>query len=93
MILSYADDVTRGLADGRVPRGVPLALAKQAAKRLSYLKAAARREDLFIPPSNRFHALSGTGRYAVWVNDQWRLSFNWPDGASGPADVRFEDYH
>ena len=91
MILSFADKTTEELANGRAPRGIPMPLAKQAAKRLAYLAAAIRIEDLFIPPSNRFHALKGTGRYSLWVNDQWRISFVWTD--AGPQDAKFEDYH
>ena len=91
MILSFADKTTEELANGRAPRGIPMPLAKQAAKRLAYLAAATRIEDLFIPPSNRFHALQGTERYSLWVNDQWRITFTWTD--AGPQDAKFEDYH
>lgn len=27
------------------------------------------------------------GQYSVRVNEQWRLCFEWPDGAAGPSNV------
>lgn len=91
MILSFADETTQKLAEGRPVRRVSAELARQAYKRLAYLAAARRLEDLYQPPSNHFHALAGTHRYAIRVNLQWRITFHWTD--QGPAEVRFEDYH
>lgn len=91
MILGFADETTKALADRKPVRKIPADLAKQAAKRLAYLAAATRLEDLYQPPSNHFHALAGSGRFAIRVNMQWRITFRWTD--NGPADVLFEDYH
>ena len=43
----------------------------------------------------RFHKLSGdqAGRYSVWVDQNWRLTFGWPDTGPGAVDVDYEDYH
>lgn len=90
MIQSFADEITAQLAAGKSVRKIPTELQRQALKRLNYLKLAKRIEDLYFPPSNRFHALSG-GRYALWVNAQWRIRFEWTE--TGPANVLFEDYH
>ena len=27
------------------------------------------------------------------INDQWRICFDWPDGAAGPSNVEIVDYH
>jgi proteic killer suppression protein len=75
--MTFADAITEKLANREVVKGIPADLAKHAAKRLDYLAAATRIEDLYVPPSNKFHALGGlkTKRYAIWVNRQWRISF------------------
>jgi proteic killer suppression protein len=89
VIQSFADEQTEQLFR-RIPvRRVPPALQQQAYKRLSYVNAAKRIEDLYIPPSNHFHAVGN--RFALRVNLQWRITFIWSD--TGPSDVLFEDYH
>jgi len=89
VIQSFAGDTTRQIWEGIPVRRIPAELQLQARKRLSYLNAATRIEDLYIPPSNHFHAVGK--RYAIRVNRQWRITFNWSD--SGPSEVLFEDYH
>jgi RelE-like toxin of type II toxin-antitoxin system HigB len=46
-------------------------------------------------PGNRLEALKGNrqGQYSIRVNDQWRICFEWPSGASGPINVEIVDYH
>lgn len=89
MIQSFADDTTKLLWKGAPVRRIPTELRRQALKRLGYLNAAKRLEDLYVPPSNHFH---GVGRrFAIRVNLQWRITFAWTD--AGPTDVLFEDYH
>ena len=43
-------------------------------------------------PSNRFEALSGDrkGQYSIRVNKQWRVCFEWDQGAH---EVEIVDYH
>ena len=52
-------------------------------------------KDLAALPGNRFEALAGDrkGQYSIRVNDQWRICFEWPDGAPGPSSVEIVDYH
>ncbi len=90
MIQSFADATTEEIWKGQPLRRIPSALHRQALKRLIYLNAAKRLEDLYEPPSNRFHALQGVSRYSISVNLQWRITFNWTE--AGPTDVLFEDY-
>ena len=33
------------------------------------------------------------GQYSIRVNDQWRVCFEWPEGAPGPSNVEIVDYH
>ena len=89
MIQGFADATTRQIWTGELVRRIPVELQRQALKRLGYLNAAKRIEDLYQPPSNHFHAIGK--RYAIRVNDQWRITFDWTE--SGPASVSFEDYH
>ena len=49
-------------------------------------------EDMKIP-GFRLHRLKGTerGRWSVWVNGNWRLTFEFRDGHAYILD--YEDYH
>lgn len=93
MISSFRDEKTRRIFDGERVKRLDKALYALARRRLSFLDAAAKLEDLYFPPSNRFHALAGFNptRYAIWINEQWRISFEWQNNAA--YDVWFEDYH
>ena len=89
MIQGFADETTSAIW-GRVSvRRLPADLQTQAFKRLSYLHAATRIEDLYVPPSNHFHAVGQ--RFAIRVNMQWRITFTWTP--AGPIGVCLEDYH
>ena len=89
MIQGFADATTEALFEKKQVIKIPVELATQAARRLAYLHAATRIEDLYRPPSNGFHKVGK--RFAIKVNAQWRITFSWTP--SGPADVLFEDYH
>ena len=49
-------------------------------------------EDMNIP-GFRLHPLKGAdrGRWSVWVNGNWRLTFEFEDGHAYLLD--YEDYH
>lgn len=69
------------------------AVAKSALRKLDMLDAAARLEDLRIPPSNHLERLHGdrSNQFSIRVNEQWRLCFEWRDGAA--HNVEIVDYH
>ena len=94
MILSYRDKVTRTSAGGGRVRAFA-GFVEQPEKRLSILNAAESREDLMALPSNRFEALGGDrkGQFSIRINLQWRIFFEWPEGASGPNNVEITDSH
>ncbi len=94
MIVSYRDKRTREFAAGEFVRGFQ-SFDKQAWKRLEILDAALTLSDLAGLPSNRLEALSGDrkGQYSIRINQQWRLCFEWPADAAGPANVEIVDYH
>ena len=72
---------------------IPADLVKRAVRRLEYIDYANSIDDLKAPPGNRLHALSGDreGQYAISINDQWRICFNFMDGDA--YNVEITDYH
>lgn len=61
---------------------------------LADLEDAKAPKDMNLPGSY-FHPLVGdqSGRYAVRVNKNWRLTFGWSDHGPDALDVDYEDYH
>lgn len=93
MIKSFQDEITAAIFNGQKIRRLDQELIKKSRRRLEFLNAAKTLEDLFFPPSNKFHALKGFSptRYAISVNAQWRITFTWQNGDA--YAVIFEDYH
>jgi toxin HigB-1 len=94
MIVSYRDRKTKRFADGKYVKEFS-GFARQAELRLERLDAATSLKDLAALPGNRLEALKGNrqGQYSIRINDQWRICFEWPDGAFGPMNVEIVDYH
>lgn len=94
MIQSYRDKQTEHFADGEFVRQFQ-GFSQQAYKRLEILDAATNVGDLRQLPSNRLEALRGdrAGQYSIRINSQWRICFEWPEGARGPQNVEIVDYH
>lgn len=69
------------------------AIERVGRRKLLYLHAAKRLEDLRVPPGNRLEALKGdrAGQHSIRVNDQWRVCFVWRDAET--QDVEIVDYH
>lgn len=64
------------------------------AKRLCMLLAAldtSQSIDDMNVPGFRLHLLKGSGQWSVWVNGNWRLTFEYRDGHAYVLD--YEDYH
>jgi toxin HigB-1 len=94
MIRSYRDRRSQRFAEGeRVPAFE--AFRHPAEKRLRILEAAASLHDLAQLRSNRLEALAGDrkGQYSIRINQQWRICFEWTQGAEGPENVEIVDYH
>jgi proteic killer suppression protein len=64
-----------------------------ALRKLRMLDAAARLDDLRVPPGNRLERLRGdrAGQYSIRINDQWRICFRWHGG--DVYEVEIVDYH
>jgi proteic killer suppression protein len=94
VIWSYRDRKSERFAEGdRVPAFE--GFRHQAEKRLRVLEAAGSLRELGQLRSNRLEALSGDreGQYSIRINSQWRICFEWPQGADGPENVEIVDYH
>ncbi len=92
MIRSFRNKARgRNCATGN-PRALSVRKPDRIARLLKALNAATYSEALSLP-GLRFHALKGKdkGRYAIWVSENWRITFGW-DGVDA-VDVDLEDYH
>lgn len=94
MIVSYRDSKTERFADGKHVKEF-FGFARQAESRLERLDAATGLKDLAALPGNKLEVLKGNrqGQYSIRINNQWRICFEWPKGASGPINVEIVDYH
>ena len=94
MIRSYRDKRTRDFADGKRVKAFA-GISHKASMKLDQLHAAIALDDLAALPGNRFEALKADRKcqYSIRINDQWRLCFEWRQGAPGPTDVELVDYH
>ena len=68
-------------------------IERVARRKLLYIRAARKLEDVRMPPGNRLEALTGdrAGQHSIRINDQWRICFVWQNGEA--HDVEIVDYH
>ncbi len=92
MIRSFRCAATESLFRDQAVRRFQ-AIERAARRKLLFLHAATRLEDLRVPPGNRLEALTGdrAGLFSIRVNGQWRICFAWRDGDA--HDVEIVDYH
>ncbi len=93
MIKSFLDKRTEAIYNNVALKKIDRDILKKALRRLKYIDAAKRIEDLMVPPSNRLEKKKGNLKnfYAIRVNDRYRIIFKWVDGNA--YDVKFADYH
>jgi toxin HigB-1 len=93
MIRNFTDPETEQIWTGERSRKLPPDIQKTARRKLRQLDAADRLNDMAVPRGNRLEQLKDTDppRYSIRINDQWRICFNWVDGAA--ENVGIEDYH
>jgi proteic killer suppression protein len=94
MVVSCRDKRTSDFAAGRRVKAFS-GFERAARLKLDRMQAATALKDLAALPGNRFEALKGDrrGQYSIRINDQWRICFEWPEGAKGPSLVEIVDYH
>ena len=88
MIKSFKNKDAENLFDGvRVKKFQ--AFEQQARRRLKILDSAVSIDSLFLLPSNKAHALGGNraNQYAIWINSQWRICFEWHDGHAENVEI------
>lgn len=73
-------------------KGIQPPHAKRLRMLLAALDTALSPGDMNIP-GFRLHRLAGqrAGRWSIWVNGNWRLTFEFQDGHVHVLD--YEDYH
>jgi toxin HigB-1 len=93
MIKSFRDKETENLYVTGKSRKFPEAVCYVGLRKLDYLNAANKLDDLKAPPGNRLAALKGEykGRHSIRINDQYRIVFKFFD--SDAFDVEITDYH
>lgn len=93
VIRSFADRRTERIWNEQYVGKIDRTLQRVALRKLGLVNAAARLEDLRVPPGNRLEQLKGErrGQHSIRVNDQWRICFTWNDG--GADAVALVDYH
>lgn len=89
VIRSFADKRTAALFAGNTVRELPNQIQRRARAKLLAIDAAKRLDDLRVPPGNRLEALHGDrdGQHSIRINDQWRICFEWREGAAWNVEI------
>jgi len=92
MIQSFRHKGLRRFYESGSVAGIRPQHAQRLRMMLTALDTAQFIEDVDIP-GFRLHALKGkrSGRWSVWVNGNWRVTFEIKDGHAYVLD--YEDYH
>ncbi|HZP68036.1 MAG TPA: type II toxin-antitoxin system RelE/ParE family toxin [Rudaea sp.] len=92
MILSFRHKGLRKFFESGSSAGIVHAHGKRLRMILTALDTAVHVDDMRVP-GFRLHALKGyaQGRWSVWVNGNWRVTFEFRDGNAHVLD--YEDYH
>lgn len=92
MILSIRHKGLKRFFNSGSQAGIRPNHAKRLRMLLAALDTAHEIEDMNIP-GFRLHPLKGSekGRWSVWINANWRLTFEFREGNAYVLD--YEDYH
>ena len=92
MIKSFRHKGLRRFYESGSAAGIQTQHARRLRMQLAALDTAHRIEDMDIP-GFRLHPLKGAEkrRWSIWVNGNWRLTFEFQDGDAHVLD--YEDYH
>lgn len=92
MIQSFRHKGLRKFFESGSAAGIQPHHAKRLRMQLAALDTAQSIQDMNIP-GFRLHPLKGEerGRWSVWVNGNWRLTFEFREGHAHVLD--YEDYH
>ncbi|MBK6673356.1 MAG: type II toxin-antitoxin system RelE/ParE family toxin [Proteobacteria bacterium] len=92
MIQSFRHKGLRRFYETGSQAGIQPKHAQRLRMLLAALDSSRNVEDMDVP-GFRLHPLKGQekGRWSVWVNGNWRLTFEFRDGQAYVLD--YEDYH
>ena len=92
MIQSFRHKGLRKFFESGNAAGIQPHHAKRLRMQLVALDTAQSIEDMNVP-GFRLHPLKGSerGRWSLWVNGNWRLTFEFRDGHA--YVLNYEDYH
>ena len=92
MITSFRHKGLRKYFESGSLTGIQPAHANRLKMQLAALDTAQTIEDMDIP-GFRLHPLKGSerGRWSIWVNGNWRVTFEFENGNAFVLD--YEDYH
>ena len=92
MIRTFKDAALKRYWSTGKAKGLPAQDVPKIKRILSALNSATKPADMNLP-RYRFHQLKGNRRntYAVTVRANWRITFEWENGAAVRVDL--EDYH
>lgn len=92
MIESFRHKGLRKFFESGNAAGIQPQHAKRLRMQLAALDTARTIEDMNVP-GFRLHPLKGgkRGRWSIWVNGNWRVTFKFHDGNAYVLD--YEDYH
>jgi len=92
MIQSFRNKGLKKFFESGNAAGIQPYHAKRLQMLLVALDTAHSIEDMNVP-GFRLHPLKGSerGRWSVWVNGNWRITFEFRDGHAYVLD--YEDYH
>jgi proteic killer suppression protein len=92
MIQSFRHKGLRRFYESGSLAGIQPQHANRLRMQFAALDSAQVIEDMDIP-GFRLHPLKGSdrGRWSIWVNGNWRLTFEFRDGQAYVLD--YEDYH
>jgi proteic killer suppression protein len=93
MIKSFVNKETEKLYLTGKSKKFTEAVCNIGLRKLDYLNAAKRLEDLRLPPGNKLEALRGKyeRKYSIRINDQHRIVFRLVE--SDAYEVEITDYH
>lgn len=92
MIQSFRHKGLRRYYETGSSSGIQAAHAVRLRMQLTALDTAQKIQDMEIP-GYKLHPLKGKlkGRWSIWVNGNWRLTFEFKNGDAHLLD--YEDYH
>ncbi len=92
MIVSFRHKGLKKYFETGSAAGIQPAHAKRLKMQLAALESATTIDDMDIP-GFKLHPLKGPGkgRWSIWVNGNWRMTFEFESGNVHILD--YEDYH